>query len=70
MSNNPNTIWLESARESLEEALQLRNFGLAQDILDDVRDAGFTKEYESGMMVLKAKMSGEKYDSTGEPPRE
>jgi len=45
MSLNENTLWLESAQESFEENLEAKNYQLVEDIMADVKQAGFFNEY-------------------------
>ena len=44
MSNENNTIWLEAARDNFNQAVDENNFTLAQAIVEDIRDAGFTSD--------------------------
>ena len=45
MSTEQNTFWLESAQESFEENLEAKNYQLVEDIMADVKQAGFFNEY-------------------------
>ena len=44
MSDNNNELWLESAKEGFDYAVETGNYELAKDIIADVFDNGFTKE--------------------------
>ena len=41
MSHPINTTWIESAIEMFEEAFADKNLALMEDIVSDMRDAGF-----------------------------
>lgn len=45
MSNENNTVFLESANQNFEEALESKDFTAAQDIMGDVENMGFKTEY-------------------------
>lgn len=41
MSLVENEAWLEAAKETFEESVELNNWDLARAVIGDVRDAGF-----------------------------
>lgn len=47
MSHKINQEWLESAKESFEEAIESGQWALARDIVADVKSNGFRTEYET-----------------------
>ena len=53
MSTKENTIWLEAAKENFDQAVVGGRFGLAKDIIEDIRDQGFEKEADSLKLVLQ-----------------
>ena len=53
MSTKENTIWLEAAKENFDQAVAEGRFGLAKDIIEDIRDQGFEKEADSLKLVLQ-----------------
>ncbi len=44
MSNAHTAIWLEAAKTNFEEAVEEKNWHLAQSILQDLNESGFEKE--------------------------
>jgi len=44
MSLHQNTEWLEAAKENFETALANKEYSLAKDIVEDIKDAGFKEE--------------------------
>ena len=40
-----NDVFLEAAQESFEENLEAKNYQLVEDIMADVKQAGFFNEY-------------------------
>lgn len=56
MSTNQNTIWLEASKENLEEAISLRNWALADDIIQDTKEAGFSIESDALQLELNKAM--------------
>ncbi len=48
-----NTEWLEAAYENFESAIASRNYNLAQAVIEDTRDKGFTDEASQMEQELK-----------------
>jgi len=57
MSHKQNDAWLEAAKENFDEAVSLGNWSLAQNVIDDCRDNGFTDEAET----LRKKLNHERF---------
>lgn len=55
MSYEPNTRWLESARETFDEQIANGNFRIAEAVVADMHEFGFHSEAEKCEAELKAK---------------
>lgn len=55
MSNLQNEQWLEAAEETFSDALDDNNVGLAEAIIADTRDAGFTEQANRMKTQLREK---------------
>lgn len=44
MSTNENTVWLESAQETFEDAVDTENWALARAVIGDLKENNFTNE--------------------------
>lgn len=56
MSTSENLVWLESSKENLEEAISQRNWALANAIIQDTRDVGFSIEADAFQIELNKAM--------------
>lgn len=62
MSHDENTKWLESSREMFDEALLEGNHSLALSIALDVKDKGFTTEFETLQAIYAETLKEEAYE--------
>lgn len=53
-----NAVWLESVKDNFDQAILEENWGLARDVIQDVRDGGF-EEYKDMMTNLQKAMKVE-----------
>lgn len=52
MSDKGNDIWLESAKETFDEAVDAENWSLARNLIEDVRDEGFKSQARTMEQLL------------------
>lgn len=63
MSHHANTEWLEAAHENFEQALEDRNWGLAEAVIMDTQEAGFSEEANRWHLKLThRKFHGSNYE--------
>lgn len=55
-SQKVNTIWLEHARDNLEDAIAVANWSLSNAIIQDIRDEGFSIEADAAQLELNKAM--------------
>ena len=53
MSNKQNDGWIEAAHENFQQAIADGNFSLAQDVIEDTRNAGFSEAAEKMQSTYK-----------------
>jgi len=59
MSHNSNNVWIEAAIENFEEAFAEKNLQMMQDIISDMRDAGFKNTAYECEQRARAKFSND-----------
>jgi len=59
MSHPKNEQWIEAAIEMFEEAMQDKNLPLMEDIIQDMKDAGFTNTAAGCEQRAKEKFSND-----------